>query len=49
MLPEPKERVRFLTQEQAQRLIAELPEYTAAMVRFSLATGLRESNVTQLK
>ncbi|MCK4951842.1 MAG: site-specific integrase, partial [Gammaproteobacteria bacterium] len=31
------------------RLLAELPEYTADMTRFTLATGLRKSNVTQLE
>ena len=49
MLPEPKERVRWLTVEEANTLIANLPDHLALMVRFSLATGLRESNVTQLQ
>lgn len=49
MLIEPKERVRFLTKEQAENLILELPKHLSAMVRFSLATGLRESNVTGLQ
>jgi integrase len=48
MLPEPKRRVRWLKPEEADRLIAELPEHLADMVRFSLATGLREANVTGL-
>lgn len=34
---------------QAQRLIAELPEHLAEMVRFSLATGLRQKNVFRLE
>ncbi|QVL48657.1 MAG: site-specific integrase [Thiocapsa sp.] len=48
MLPEPKKRVRWLKRDEADRLIAELPEHLADMVRFSLATGLREANVTGL-
>jgi len=49
MLPEPKRRIRWLTREEAEWLIAELPEHLAEMVRFSLATGLRKSNVTGLE
>lgn len=48
MYPEPKKRVRFLTQEEAARLIAELPPHLASMARFSLATGLRQRNVSYL-
>lgn len=47
--PEPKQRIRWLTREQAERLLAELPPHLAAMARFSLATGLRQSNVTGLR
>lgn len=39
MLPEPNRRVRWLTREETDRLISELPEHLAAMVRFSLETG----------
>ena len=49
LLPEPKRRVRWLTREDADRLLAELPEHLAAMARFTLATGLREANVTGLR
>lgn len=49
MLPEPPRRIRWLTHNAAERLLAELPDYLAAMVRFSLATGLREANVTGLE
>ncbi|WP_246195037.1 tyrosine-type recombinase/integrase, partial [Allochromatium palmeri] len=49
LLPEPKQRIRWLTREEADRLIGELPEHLADMARFSLATGLREANVTGLK
>lgn len=48
MLKEPTRRIRYLTREEAQRLLAELPEHLAAMAEFSLATGLRRSNVTGL-
>jgi len=49
MLPEPKIRIRWLTENEAKRLLDELPSHTAEMARFSLATGLRESNVTQIE
>ncbi len=49
MLPEPKRRVRWLTQEEAERLLSELPDHLAEMARFALATGLRRANVTGLE
>ncbi len=49
LLEEPKRRIRFLTQEEATRLLDELPEHLNLMARFSLATGLRKSNVTGLE
>jgi len=49
LLPEPKRRIRWLSREEADRLLAELPAHLADMMRFSLATGLRESNVTGLR
>jgi len=48
MLKEPTRRIRYLSREEANNLIAELPEHLADMVAFSLATGLRRSNVTGL-
>jgi integrase len=48
MLREPKRRVRWLTRDDASLLIAALPRHLAAMARFSLETGLRQSNVTGL-
>jgi integrase len=45
----PTHRVRWLTEEEANRLLKELPYYLAAQMRFSLATGLRASNVRNLK
>lgn len=49
MLKEPTRRIRFITQNEAQRLIACLPEHLADMAAFSLATGLRRANVTGLQ
>ena len=49
MLPEAKRRVRWLTREEADRLLSELPGHLAAMMRFTLATGLREANVVGLE
>lgn len=49
LLAEPKRRIRWLTREDADRLLKELPSHLEAMARFSLATGLRESNVTHLE
>jgi integrase len=48
MLKEPTRRIRYLNRDEANNLIAELPEHLADMVAFSLATGLRRSNVTGL-
>lgn len=47
-LDEPQIRIRFLTKDEALRLLSELPEHLAAAARFSLATGLRKANVTGL-
>ena len=49
LLPEHKRRVRWLTQDETRRLFNELPEHLRVMAEFSIATGLRETNVTQLK
>jgi integrase len=49
MLPEPTRRIRWLTREEAQSLLAELPSHLRDMAAFSLATGLRRANVTGLK
>jgi len=46
---EPKPEPRWLTREQADTLLAELPDHLADMAEFSLATGLRESNVRLLR
>lgn len=49
LLQEPTQRIRWLTHEEADRLLEVLPPHLAAMARFSLATGLRESNVCRLE
>lgn len=46
---EPQKRVRWLTPSEAQRLLKELPPHLRAMAAFSLATGLRQSNVSYLR
>jgi integrase len=49
MMPEAKRRVRWLTREEADCLLLELPDHLAAMAQFTLATGLREANVVKLE
>lgn len=49
MLPEPKRRIRWITRDEAERLISALPGHLGAMARFSLETGLRRANVTGLQ
>ena len=46
---EAKRRVRWITPEQARRLLDELPEHQREMVLFALATGLRQANVRDLR
>lgn len=45
LLPEPQKRVRWITQEEAGRLLDALPDHLRPAAAFSLATGLRQSNV----
>jgi integrase len=49
LYPEPKRRVRWITPEQAQRLLSLLPEHQRDVVMFALATGLRHGNVLKLE
>ncbi|MCW9717389.1 tyrosine-type recombinase/integrase [Avibacterium sp. 21-599] len=49
LLPEPKRRIRWLTESEEMRLMQELPEHLKAIVQFAILTGLRMSNITQLK
>ena len=46
--PSPKAKVRFLTPDELQRLLAELPHHLSVMAEFSVLTGLRMSNVLGL-
>lgn len=49
LLREPKRRIRWITRQQAEVLLSELPKHLSEMARFSLATGLRQRNVTELQ
>lgn len=49
MRKESTRRVRFLSRTEAEALFKELPEHLAKMARFAVATGLRQSNVVNLK
>ncbi len=46
---EPRQRVRFLSPEEARRLLSELPRHLRDMAQFALATGLRQRNVSFLR
>lgn len=48
-IPATERRLRWLTRDEASRLIAELPPHLAAMARFALATGLRDRNICGLE
>lgn len=49
MLKEPKRRVRFLTEQEADRLIEALPVHLNPVVRFALATGCRMREILSLE
>lgn len=49
MLKEPKRRIRFLTREEADRLLEALPEHLHPVVQFALNTGCRMSEILQLE
>jgi integrase len=49
MFKEPQGRTRFLTIDEVQRLLKELPEHLQDMVIFTLSCGLRYSNVLKLE
>jgi len=49
ILKEPNRRVRYLSRNEAQKLLAELPAHLANMAAFTLETGLRRGNVTGLQ
>lgn len=44
-----KSRIRWISREDADKLISHLPKHLAAMAEFSLQTGLRRANVTHLE
>ena len=49
LYPEPRRRVRWLTRDQAGRLLDELPHHQRQVVLFALVTGLRQGNVLGLE
>ncbi|MEX1670337.1 tyrosine-type recombinase/integrase [Zhongshania guokunii] len=49
LFPESKKRIRWISRDEAAKLIAELPPHLADMARFTLATGLRQRNVSYLR
>lgn len=49
LFQEPKKRVRWLTPQEAAQLLSQLPSHLADMAAFTLATGLRQSNVSFLR
>ena len=49
MLSEPQKRIRWLTHAEFEKLLDELPSHLSAMAKFSVTTGLRESNVINLR
>lgn len=49
MRKEPSGRVRYLTKDEANALLSVLPTHLRLMAKFTLATGLRASNVYKLK
>lgn len=46
LLPSEVERDRWLTKDEADRLIQAAPEHLAALIRFALATGCRAREIT---
>ncbi|HEY6825047.1 MAG TPA: site-specific integrase [Steroidobacteraceae bacterium] len=49
MYSEPKQRIRWISKEEAETLLAAMPEWLADLARFALATGLRQANVLALE
>ncbi|PAV02366.1 integrase [Arsenophonus sp. ENCA] len=49
LLKEPTRRIRWLTEYEEKRLMVELPDHLKPIVNFALNTGLRMSNITNLK
>lgn len=49
LYPEPRKRVRWISREDATRLLQELPVHLRRMAQFTLATGLRQRNCSLLR
>lgn len=49
MLSLNNKRVRWITAEESEKLIAELPAHLKSIVSFALRTGLRKENILELK
>ena len=49
MFPAGEVNLRFITREEADKLVAALPPYLSVLAEFSFQTGLRMSNATHLK
>jgi len=49
LLKEPTKRIRYLTRDEADRLLAELPAHLADMAVMALSTGLRAANITGMR
>lgn len=49
MRKEHNKRIRWLTKEEVERLYSYLPPHLKPLVQFSLATGLRQANVLELR
>ena len=49
LFKEPEGRIRFITPEQVQALLRELPAHQRDLVLFALLTGLRQANVVKLE
>ena len=45
---EPKQRIRWIAKEEAEKLLSAMPDWLAELARFALATGLRQANVLAL-
>lgn len=48
-LPVSNKRIRWLTREEVERLLSQLPEHQADIAKFALGTGLRKANVLGLE
>lgn len=49
-VPQPDiSRTRWLKKDEVRKILSELPDYFRSVVRFALATGLRRSNIINLK